>query len=423
MRRLSIAILLAIVLVISLVVSCTSGKTSTPTPVPTQTQTQTQTSAPAAAKTLKIGLITNLESPLDLPFAQGSQAMADLINKNGGMVIGGDTYNIQLIVYDSKGDGATAKTAAQRLISEDNVKFILGDETADSWIPLTEASKVININCDVTNNIFDTKNHYTFQGNVANTEAAELWGWFTQNYPNLKTMVSAYPDNEIGHSYGGLVKKSAAAFGLNLIDEEYYPPTTTDFSSLGAKVKNLNPDCFLAQYGGPISDSNAFKAAYEAGWKGQQFASSTLPTDVLVSIVPPEAVEGMVCLAWADEIEPLAGAAKVFVDAYTAKSGKWDWPELVQLNSWYVLMGALTQANSLDTDKVASVLASGMKYESPCFVGQGEMVSRPDLGNSRTVDNMGGLAIKKIVGGKTQIVHVISLDEAYSYNQKFWGWK
>lgn len=378
--------------------------------------------ASAQPETLKIGCIAFFGFPLGLDFARGVELLAEVVNNKGGLDIGGKKYNIKAIVYDSKFSDEVSRAAAERLVYKDKVKFILGDPTVDAWLSATETNKVITIGCGDTPVMFDPKNKYTFSGHVAHTEAPQLWGWFAGNYPNVKTCFSAHPDNRFGQTYGALTKKLAESFSLKMLDQIFYPPDATDFSAVGTKVKNLNADVFVAQYGGPVADNLCYKAAWQAGWKGQAFASSTVPAATMMQVVPPEAVEGMILGAWTMEMDTPPPVAREFMDAWIAKYGKWESPEIIYTNAWYVLMAALKQANSLDPDKVANVLANGMKYKSPCFVTSGVMVSRPDLGNSRTVDTLGDLAVKRIEGGKAKIIGTVSIEEAIKANKTFFGW-
>ena len=69
------------------------------------------------------------------------------------------------------------------------------------------------------------------------------------------------------------------------------------------------------------------------------------------------------------------------------------------------LRTALQQAGSIDVDKVAAVLNSGMKFDSP--QGPMMMMSRLDVGNPRTVDSVGTNYIKQIVNGKANIIATI----------------
>ena len=81
--------------------------------------------------------------------------------------------------------------------------------------------------------------------------------------------------------------------------------------------------------------------------------------------------------------------------------------------SYAALRTALQQANSLDPDKLANVLSNGMKYSAP--LGDGEMVSRPDLGNNRTVDSACTTYIKTIKNGQPVLVDTVPLDEGLQY--------
>lgn len=378
--------------------------------------------APAGKKTLKIGLLDWLGYPIGLDSKKGVELLAEMTNNKGGLVIGKDTYNVQVITYDTKYNDETARAAIERLISEDKVQFILGDETVDSWYPTTERNKILQISDTPTTTSLDPNNKYSFEGMLTLTETPELWAWFAKNYPNIKTIVSAMPDSMAGHIYGDWFLKLGEMFGPKVIDVEYYPPTATDLSVVGTKVKSLNPDAFTATVGGPVMDSLCFKAAWQAGWKGQQFGDTTVPAGVMTQLVPPEAVEGMVLGAWDVEKDPAPPVAKEFKDAYIAKYGKWDYPEVLGVNRWFILITALQEAKSLDPDKVAAVISNGMKYESVCCANS-VMVSRPELGNTKTVDTMGGIAIKQMVGGVGKIIYTIPIDEAYQYNAKFYGWK
>src|SRR4030042_378424 len=85
--------------------------------------------AAPAPKTLKIGVIVFMGWSLGADMVKGIELMAELVNKKGGLAIGEDKYNIELIKYDSKFVPETARAAAERLIYQDKVKLIIGDET------------------------------------------------------------------------------------------------------------------------------------------------------------------------------------------------------------------------------------------------------------------------------------------------------
>jgi len=57
---------------------------------------------PAEAKTLKIGCLVDFGFPIGMDTKKELEAVVPVINEKGGLVIGGERYNIDLIIYDSK---------------------------------------------------------------------------------------------------------------------------------------------------------------------------------------------------------------------------------------------------------------------------------------------------------------------------------
>lgn len=85
--------------------------------------------AAPAAKTLKIGAllsVTGWFTPHDGPDWHEVQIAADMINEKGGINIKGEKYKVELVLEDGKStlDGVTV--AANRLVFDDGVKFIVG---------------------------------------------------------------------------------------------------------------------------------------------------------------------------------------------------------------------------------------------------------------------------------------------------------
>ncbi|MCP3687689.1 MAG: ABC transporter substrate-binding protein, partial [Gammaproteobacteria bacterium] len=48
------------------------------------------------------------------------------ISENGGVKVGGKCYNFKVIYYDDESKGDRGATLAERLISQDNVQYMLG---------------------------------------------------------------------------------------------------------------------------------------------------------------------------------------------------------------------------------------------------------------------------------------------------------
>ena len=194
----------------------------------------------------------------------------------------------------------------------------------------------------------------------------------------------------------------------------FYPETQQDQSALGTKIKTMNPDGFMAIAGGPIMDGLCYKAAYQAGYRGQFFANHSAPFQALAQVIPAEALEGFINMAWAVEFDnPPTEKARIFKEAWIKKYGKWDAPDIHNAANYACIRAALEKAGSLDVDKVADAISSGLEYEGP--TAKFKMIDRPDLGNKRTVDSIASYYFKEVKGGKPVQIYHVSFDEALGY--------
>ena len=370
--------------------------------------------AQAKEKEITIGAIGFFGWPVGLDMMRGVELMAEMDNQKGGIDIGGEKYKVKIIQYDSKHDQATAVAAANRLIFKDKVKYIISDPIfLDAWLPIADKNKVVAVVMATSMESQQPKYNYLFSGAAMNAMNCVLPGWFGKKYPDKKNIVVGLPDTKEGHTQYPTTEKALAAAGLNA-QAIYYPKDQQDLSALGTKVKTMNPDAFLATAGGPILDGLCFRAVHQAGYKGQLFAFNPAPFLALSNVIPAEALEGFINMAWPLEFDdPPTEQAKAVKAAWIKKFGKWEGPEFIATANYACIRAALGKAGTTDVDRVAAVIASGLEYEGP--TGKYRMIDRPDIGNKRTVDSICEYYFKRVEGGKPVQVHHVTFDEALGY--------
>jgi branched-chain amino acid transport system substrate-binding protein len=381
--------------------------------------------APQGPQTIKVALNIGLTNgPWEIDMLHAIQMDVDAVNAAGGMDIGGTKYKVDLIVDDNKTDLAVAKTATQKEVFQDGTKYIMYDLFSDSCYTLTDPNKVIAIGVPAGNAIFDKSLNYTYKGGPGDTNFPGLLAYAANKYPSKKTFMAVLPDRIDGRDFGKSYETVYAPnLGLKVLDIEFYPPSASDLSAVGTKIKQLNPDLLLVTGAGPPGDSLVIKAAYGAGYRGQILGPATIPGAVMVGICGPEPLEGFLSLAWAMEFEPaLSDIGKKFKADYTAKFGKWNDPEVVAANEWYMLKGGFQKAGSVDVDKVKAAFDAQLVYPSIC--GTSKTIPRPDLGISRGIDTVNGdVPVKVIKGGNVQLLEVLSLDQSLKLVSQMYGWK
>jgi branched-chain amino acid transport system substrate-binding protein len=395
---------IVLLLVIVLVVGCGSSS-------PQASTTAASGEANQATKVIKIGAIDNLQATVGVDQKKNLDVVQDMYNKQGGITVNGEKYKLQIILYDDGGDASNGKTAVNRLIFEDKVNFIVGDlYTTDSLISVAEANKVILSGAPLSPAMYNPSNKYSFNTAALTATGPAALGWIAKQHPGA-TAVFAVPDDQQGHMAGALVEQSMAAFGLKGTSL-YYPASTTDFSSIATKVKQSNPQLFAT-----VAESVMLKNVYEAGWRGTMFAIAQISTGTLLSQVPADELTGYVGPSYYTEFDPgMTQLAKDFQAAYTEKYGKWDSPSVAGLSQVYAIIAAIQKADSVDVDKVADALATGLSWETPGAKYQ--MIARPDMGITRTVDSAISFPMKTIVDGKPQVVADITIEDAIGYAEQ-----
>jgi branched-chain amino acid transport system substrate-binding protein len=392
--------------------ACTT-KTTTQT-LATTTTTATTTAVP---KTLKIGAAVPLTSNVGVGINRVLQILSDQDNKNGGLSIGGDRYNIQLITYDGGQDQAAQVAVANRLIFVDKVQYIISDASLlPAWSSSSESNKVIVLGW--TNQAMitaDPKLRYVFNGSCANPQVTVAMGWFCKNNSEaIKNVAAAYPDNQLGQIFSMAIGGILSSFGAN-VSPVFFPAETQDFSAVATKIVSMNPSVFVSVTGSDTTDGLIFNTVYQAGFKGQMLGGLATYT-TLMQTISPETLEGFICVGMPTEFDPpLTQTAADLMATWGAKYGSWEDPYYFFANNYLCLREALKQAGTTDTDKVAAVLSSGMKFDSWC--GGAQMIARPDLGNIRTVDSASPCFIKQIQNGKPKLIATVSIDDTINIFQ------
>jgi branched-chain amino acid transport system substrate-binding protein len=325
--------------------------------------------APAAAaeKTLEIGVLGPLSggaASYGVELVRAAEIRTDEINKAGGLKVGGDVYKIKLVTYDHKASAADAATAANKLIFQDKVKYIIGNAvgaTCNAVQTVSEPQKVLfAFVCWGTNNLGPDK-PYSFRSMLSQWEVAEpFYRWVKDKHPAIKKIAIISPNDTSGLDTNTAVVKAVKSLGLELVAEETYERGTKDFYPILNKILAKKPDLLDVAASPPGEAGLILKQAHELGFKGAKgWTAGTNPAS-LVSISGPEAAEHL----WS----PLNINVKSdFVDAKVRKFGDEyekrykEVPGAIAVANYAafdVITKAMQEAGSVDTDKVLAALTS-----------------------------------------------------------------
>jgi branched-chain amino acid transport system substrate-binding protein len=323
--------------------------------------------AGAAEKTLNIGVLGPLSggaAQYGVELQRGAEMKSDEINKAGGLKIGGDAYKIKLISYDHKGLAAEAATAANKLVFQDKVKFIIGNAvgaTCNAAQTVTEPQKVIfAFVCWGTNNLGPDK-PYSFRSLLSQWEAAEpFYRWVKEKHPNIKRVAIISPNDTSGLDTNTAVVKAVKVLGYELVAEETYERGTKDFYPILTKMLAQKPDMIDVAASPPAEAALLVKQARELGFKGAKgWTAGTNPYN-LIQVAGKENAEGV----WSpininvksDFVSP---AVRAFGDDYEKRYK--ELPGVIALANYAafdVITKAMVEAQSIDSEKVLAALTA-----------------------------------------------------------------
>jgi branched-chain amino acid transport system substrate-binding protein len=333
------------------------------------------------AKKLQIGIlacVTNWFTAHDLPDVNEALITADIINEKGGITIKGEKYQIELILEDGKSslDGITA--AANRLVYDKKVKFIIGPAAFfnSAAAPITNPNKVITVMSFATNQPgeMDKSTPYTFAGfNASVGEALASINFIKKHLPKVKKLVLVIPDDGAIPYLTPILKKYFATHGFSMVGDTIgYANETVDFNPIAAKINALKgADAVFHQNGIGPQLGNIVKGLRDLGNRMPYVA--VIPSDLSesVTIAGKEACKDVYCCAVSVNDPGNPPVMNEICKRTIAKYGPGTSLFLQLANALWSLKEAITAAQSLDPTLVKAKWESMSKIDT--LFGPGTM--------------------------------------------------
>ncbi|MEM7802942.1 MAG: amino acid ABC transporter substrate-binding protein, partial [Chloroflexota bacterium] len=266
MKNSSIRLSLAIILLLLFGIACQAPDVLEESQ-PTQPETAPQTCS--SGNVLKIGAAVSASGTFSREgeeVRRGYSSWADFVNNtHGGIKIEGTCYTVEMIYYDDESDPELVDDLIEKLITEDEVKFLLGPFSSRLTAPASAVSERFGMIMVEGTGASETLFTRGFENLFAVVTPA---GNFTQSSLEVlategaKTVVIAYEDTLFPTSVGVGAIKWAEEYGMEVLAVEAYPQDIDDVSEIMTKFRDLNPDVFVG--GGHFNDALLFVATADA---------------------------------------------------------------------------------------------------------------------------------------------------------------
>jgi len=195
--------------------------------------------SPTQAGTITVGFSISLTGKYTV---EGTNSLRGLntteywINTNGGITVGGQTYNVQLRYYDDQSDGQNIQTLYSTLVQQDGAEFLLAPYSTaltTTAAPYADQFDRVMLSHGGAADTIWTSTQRTNLVQVLSPASAYLKGsvdWLKANHPTDRIAVIHESD-----SFSTLASQSALDYakslGLNVVYNASYTTGTADLST------------------------------------------------------------------------------------------------------------------------------------------------------------------------------------------------
>jgi branched-chain amino acid transport system substrate-binding protein len=320
----------------------------------------------AADDTITIGFTASRTGPLNVDSTgqeRGYEYWRDEVNAKGGIKVGGKQYKVNFVSYDDQSVGGRVQQLYTRLVNQDKAQFLFSPYSSGLVAPaavITEQyGKIMVDSGGAEEKPFELGNKHLFM--VITSAAHYLSGALAAlkaKNPHAK-IAMVYSDDPFSKTVLTAAKEQAKEAGFQIVLDESYAPSTTDFGPIVNKVVSSNADAFLG--GGHYSDGATLARQMHDQKANMKWISILVaPADDKFGELGPAAAGVTVPSQWELQVsyKPDFGpTTEEFAKAFEAKfHHKADYHAASGYTSGVVLQHAIEKAGSLDTEKVTAAL-------------------------------------------------------------------
>jgi branched-chain amino acid transport system substrate-binding protein len=323
--------------------------------------------APARADdTITIGFTVSQTGPLNndsVSQMRGFERWRDEVNAAGGIKAGDKRYKISFTSYDDESQNVRVQQLYTRLISQDKAQFLFSPYSsglvATAAIISEQYGKVMLTTGGAEEKTYQLGNKNLFQ--LYSPAGQYLAGALEAlKEKNQKAQVAfIYKDDPFSKAVAQVTRDLAKRQGVNVVLDESYSPSTTDFGPIINKLVSAKADALLG--GGHYPDGSTLARQLHDQKVGLKWVTLLVAPDTPKFAELGDAAVGItVPSQWAPQVtyKPDFGPTaqdfnKQFADKYKIEAG---YHAAGGYTAGLILQHAIEQSGSIDQAKVAAVL-------------------------------------------------------------------
>jgi branched-chain amino acid transport system substrate-binding protein len=294
---------------------------------------------------------------------RGIELWRDNVNAHGGIKAGGKSYQVKLVSYDDESQNTRVQQLFTRLITQDNAQFLISPYssglTATAAVVSEQYGKVMITTGAALEKTYKLGNKHLFQiytgtsGYLASTLQALLQ---KDKHPRVAFV---FEDDPFSKAVAQSVRNDAKKMGVDVVVDEAYAGSTTDFSPIINKVIAAKATALLG--GGHYADGATLTRQLHEQKANLKWVTLLVAPDSPKFAQLGDAADGIITPSqWEPQVTfkpqfgPTSAAfTKEFTDKFKIAPG---YHAAGGYAAGIILQHAIEQANSIDPNKVTEAL-------------------------------------------------------------------
>jgi branched-chain amino acid transport system substrate-binding protein len=285
--------------------------------------------ADASAKELKIGFVGVTSGPAaawGTSNVRSMQTRAAWINETGGVKIGDETYEIEILTFDDQKDPKRAIAGMEKMAQE-GIHYVVGpnvDDGAAAVRPVAEKNDIMYFPYAFPKSLYQKPASNAVLGMIANYQSGPAIYKYLRDEKGVKKVafVAANESDPLSQRDGGVA--AAKALGLEVVaDKDTYQNDTRDFTPVLTPVLRARPDLLVLSGVAPGNAPLLIRSARELGYTGLISTETAQDAKVLEESAG-ELANGFISVGGASTPEIRSKTMEEFIDRYTKMFGEYN---------------------------------------------------------------------------------------------------
>ena len=333
--------------------------------------------APAAAQSesLKIGFVGVTSGPAaawGISNVRSMEALAAMLNEEGGVEIGGKTYQVEIVTFDDQKDPKRAIAGMEKMAQE-GIRYVVGpnvDDGAAAVRPIAEQNGIIYIPYAFPKELYSPPASNAILGMVASYQSGPAIYKYLKENEGVQTVafVAANESDPLSQRDSGVA--AAKDLGLEVVsDNVTYQVDTTDFTPVLLPVIKTQPDLLVLSGVAPANAPQLIRSARELGYEGL-ISTETAQDATVLEQGAGELANGFISVGGASTPEIASDRMNAFVERYKEMFGEYNDESNTKVYALQYIVDTLKAApEAIDDVEAFKAAMDGFEAPNPFMKG------------------------------------------------------